>query len=366
MKVKKPYIIGIVALLCLVGTGCYAWMLYNRHCEQVSEWNEGAKAAFEEALWMEVNKRSEVPIFHYFKAGGGKITLQEDIPDTVYVTTSMGRKAFRIERFKHDNSLIKENEKKARVGVLLLEHPLLLEELKMNWDSLLIDRQIASQSKIRYVYTDLLERNDTVSVGENRDVDLSDSLAVKYLGFRCEHEFTAFVSYPHWLTFLSWVDVCVLLVPWGMLLLLHCLYPTLESFVQRKFVTKIEKEVIIEKKIHVADVAINKAKVYQLPDGSLFDSFASILSKGELSAPLPPQCAYLLIAFLQSKTHSLSMEEIDRLLWNGQGSKDTIHKAIHRLKAELKKVSSDVVIKNTKSGYELKMPISSKILDVEG
>ena len=54
---RKYLILGVLALLCLLGTGYYAWTLYNAHCKQVVEWNEGAKAAFEEALWMEVNKR---------------------------------------------------------------------------------------------------------------------------------------------------------------------------------------------------------------------------------------------------------------------------------------------------------------------
>ena len=46
---RKFYIFGVLAALCLLGTGYYAWTLYNAHCKQVAEWNEGAKAAFEEA-----------------------------------------------------------------------------------------------------------------------------------------------------------------------------------------------------------------------------------------------------------------------------------------------------------------------------
>ena len=60
---RKYYILGTLALLCLLGTGYYAWTLYDAYRKQVAEWNEGAKAAFEEALWLEVNKRAEVPIF---------------------------------------------------------------------------------------------------------------------------------------------------------------------------------------------------------------------------------------------------------------------------------------------------------------
>ena len=58
----QHYILGVLAILCLLCTGYYAWTLYDAHRKQVAEWNEGAKAAFEEALWLDVNKRAEVPI----------------------------------------------------------------------------------------------------------------------------------------------------------------------------------------------------------------------------------------------------------------------------------------------------------------
>ena len=61
---RKYYILGVLATLCLLGTGYYAWMLYDTHRKQVVEWNEGAKVAFEEALWLEVDKRAEIPIYY--------------------------------------------------------------------------------------------------------------------------------------------------------------------------------------------------------------------------------------------------------------------------------------------------------------
>ena len=65
----KYYILGVLAALCLLGTGYYVWTLYDAHCKQVTEWNEGAKAAFEEALWMEVNKRCRFIILQVLMEG---------------------------------------------------------------------------------------------------------------------------------------------------------------------------------------------------------------------------------------------------------------------------------------------------------
>ena len=46
--------------------------------------------------------------------------------------------------------------------------------------------------------------------------------------------------------------------------------------------------------------------------------------------------------------------------WFGKGTIDQLHKAIQRLRAELKKVSSEIVIKNINGDYELKSPFSSE------
>ena len=95
---RKYLILGLLTFLCLLGTGYYAWTLYDAHCKQVAEWNEGAKAAFEEALWLEVDKRAETSIFHYSSAENGMTTLREKIPDSVSVMTINGFKKYKIEK----------------------------------------------------------------------------------------------------------------------------------------------------------------------------------------------------------------------------------------------------------------------------
>ena len=104
----------------------------------------------------------------------------------------------------------------------------------------------------------------------------------------------------------------------------------------------------------MADVAIDKAQVYELPGGGLFDSFSGTVTKGDFVHKFPPQSALLLRLFLRTKNHLLSTAEIEQELWNGNGSTDKIHKVIQRLRVELKKVSPDLVIKNINGKYELK------------
>ena len=342
---RKYYILGVLATLCLLGTGYYAWMLYDTHRKQVVEWNEGAKLAFEEALWLEVDKRAEIPIYYSSSREAGTTVLNESLPDTIFITSPLGRRGYHIEQTHYERSLVKESDQRAVLGALLYKYPLCLDTLAMHWDANLANRKIPAQSQIRYIYTDWDLQKDTISsVNESH----LDSLTVSYLGFRCEHELVAFVSYPYWLFSLEncyWV-----LLSWVVFILLVVFYIPLEDFFRRKFV----KDKIVENEIHVADVTIDKAKIYHLPDESLFDSFAGTITKGDLIHTLLPQSSLLLKLFLRKENHCLSTTEIEQGLWNGNGSTDKIHKAIQRLRTDLKKISPDLVIKNINGNYELK------------
>ena len=342
---RKYYILGVLATLCLLGTGYYAWTLYDAHRKQVAEWNEGAKIAFEEALWLEVNKRAEIPIYYSSSREAGTTILNKTLPDTIFITSPLGRRGYHIEQTHYERSLVKESDQRAVLGALLYKYPLCLDTLAMHWNANLVNRKIPAQSQIRYVYTDWDLQKDTIySVNESH----LDSLTVSYLGFRCEHELVAFVSYPYWLFSLG--NCYWILLSWGVFMLLVVFYTPLEVFFRRKFV----KEKIVEKEVHVADVTIDKAKIYRLPDGSWFNVSECTLAKGDIIHTLPPQSSLLLKLFVRKENLYLSTAEIDKGLWNGKGSIDNIHKVIQRLRTELRKVSSELVIKNVNGGYELK------------
>ena len=351
---QKNIILGVLAILCIFWMGGYGLKLYVDYFDKKLEWNEAAKVSFEDALWMEVDKRSEIPFYSCFSSREGMITLKQTIPDSVSVMTEEGFRRYKIDRNKYDRSLIKDAVKRGQLGSLLKIYPLSVDTLTMHWDSLLCDKRVPVNTQVRYILTDLQLQNDTTcSVADSRL--RFDSLTVSYMGFRCKHELTAFVSYPHWLSVLGIGKWILWFLPWGVLGLLAAFYAPVEKFFRRKFV----EVKIVEKEIHVADVAIEEAKVYQLPDGSLFNSFTGTLTKGDLSKQLPPQTGILLKLFLRKENNRLSVSEIERELWKGQGTTDQLHKAIQRLRADLKYVSSEVVIKNVNGDYELKLPISS-------
>ena len=343
---RKTIILGLLAVLCLLGTGSYAWILQKEYDEQVLAWKEEAKASFEEALWMEVDKRSDIPFYHSSSEERGVTSLRTRIPDSVSVMTANGFKKYKIDRKKYENSLIKETIRRGELGILLEEFPLSIDTLFIHWDSLLSLKDIHSDNQIRYVYTDLELQNDTTYSTKRNQSDCEDSLTVKYLGFRCEHELIAYSSYSHWLLGLSLLDWCWLSLPWILLILVIVYYVHLERFFRRKFIK--------EREVHVADVKIEKAQTFLLPDGSVFDFFAGTLKKEGSIYTLTPQSAALLKLFLRKENHCLSSADIDQGLWNGKGTTDQLYKAIQRLRTELKNITSELEIKKQNGDYELK------------
>ena len=350
----KYYILGVLTILCLLGTGYYARTLYDAYRKQVDEWNEVAKATFDEALWMEVDKRSNISFYHAMNAQSGMTTLQRRIPDTVRVMTPAGFRKFEIKRHKYDHSLIQETEKRGFVSTLLFISPLSVDTFVMRWNSLLVSNQVHAKNRIRYIYTDEDLQNDTVFAASKGRV--TDSLTVRYLGFRCEHELVGYVSYPFWLSLLSVSEWGFLLLPWCVWGLLFAFYVPMERFVRKKFV----HEKVVEKEVHVADVPIEKAKIYQLPDGTVFDTFAGTLIRGEGKTSLSPQSVNLLKLFVRTSDYRATAEEIDSHLWNGKGSKEQLRNAISRLRKEMKAVLSTMTIQNEGGIYELKNPHSTE------
>lgn len=345
---QRTIILGIGSLIALAVSGVYGLRLYGNYCRQVAEWNEVAKATFDEALWMEVNKRASIPFYHYSSGRQGVMSLERRIPDTVRVMTATGFRKFKIDRFRYDHSLIQETEKRAMTAFLLTKYPLFVDTLVMRWDNLLVNNQVLAKNRIRYIYTDEDLQNDTVFTAEREK--FTDSLTVRYLGFRCEHELVGYVSYPFWLSFLSFSEWGFLLLPWCVWGLLFAFYVPMERF--------IKKMLVREKEVHVADVPIEKAKVYRLPDGTVFDTFAGTLVRGEEKTSLSPQSVNLLKLFVRTSHYRATTEEIDSRLWYGKGSKEQLRSAIFRLRKDLKAVHSPLVIQNEGGIYEMKIPHS--------
>ena len=80
----------------------------------------------------------------------------------------------------------------------------------------------------------------------------------------------------------------------------------------------------------MADVKLEKAQTFLLPDGSVFNSLESKLNKDGQEYKLSNQSSILLKHFLRKENHCLSPADIDQELWYGKGTTDQLYKAIQR------------------------------------
>ena len=100
---QKNMILGVLAILCIFWMGGYGLKLYGEYFDKKQVWNEEAKVSFEDALWMEVDKRSEIPFYASSSPTKGMVTLKKMIPDSVSVMIEGGFKRYKIDRNKFKN-----------------------------------------------------------------------------------------------------------------------------------------------------------------------------------------------------------------------------------------------------------------------
>lgn len=340
----------LIILICLMVTGYNLWRLYGNYQSDVLLWKKEAEALFEKALLVELEKRGNIPVKIKSSEQAETSVLNESYPDTVVVAIGQKHYWFAIPKYKTENSLMKDMKRRTIQGILLEKYPVSVDTVVHVWDSLLVRRQLPSHVGVRYTYTNVEENVDTSFSPKNFFSLAMDSLTVRYMGARCEYEFTGYVGVPALGKVLAIGDWLVLIIPW-------ILFGGIIAF-YGVFLRIFVKEKVVEKEIHLADVPLEKAKLYKLPDGILFDTLACSLRKGDSVHNISPQSVNLLKLFLRNDFYRISAEEIDKGLWNGRGSNDQLRNAIYRLRKDLKSAGAMLVIQNVNGIYELKVPDS--------
>lgn len=349
--------VSIAILLCIVITGGYSVTLYHDIQKRLSERKASARETLVEALWIEMQKRSDIPVDMLTVNPAKAQTLKENAPDSVTLISKYGKKTYAIPREKFTHSLIKERKKRMLLSILLEKHPVSVDTLNRNWDSLLLAKKIAANTYIRYSTTDLQEYTATTYSRKYRQNLQADSLTPCYMGFRCEAEVTGFVLYRWWqmIDGGQWV---LLVLPWICLCIFMFAYRRIVSFLKEKFKEKEvviqEKETIIEKEIHVAEVKTDTIDIYKLEDGTSFDPAKRILRRGDKEKKVAPQVTILLKLFLLSENLCLKEDEIYKEMWKGGGAPTQLSSLILRLRNTLKEISDINVVYDGNKTYQLK------------
>ena len=349
--------LSIATFLCILITGGYSVTLYRDVQKQLPEWKESVREALVEALQIEVRKRGNIPVDVITVNSTEVQTLEEKVPDSVTLTSKYGRKTYQIPREKFANSLIKERRKRILLSVLLEKHPVSVDTLNRNWDSLLLAKKIVADTYIRYSITDLQEYTTTTYSRKYRQNLRADSLTPCYMGFRCEAEVTGFVLYRWWQMIDGW-QWGLLVLPWIGLCIFMFAYRRIVPFFKEEFKEKEvvihEKETIKEKEVHVTDVRAKTIDIYRFEDGTSFDPVKRILRRGDKEKKVAPQITILLKLFLLSENLCLKEDEIYKEMWKGGGAPTQLSSLILRLRNTLKEISDITVIYDGNKTYQLK------------
>ena len=347
----KKYIVPIIAIIsCLCITIGYVAHLHRNYEAQKEAWNQVAAETFREALLKEVEWRSKIPYYQSFVGASGVRPLKSQIPDSVIIVTSKyGRRVYWLEKERFKRQLLEGGELNSGISYLIGEYPISVDTLHHRWDSLL-NLPLKVATSIRFVMTDLAEQNDTTYAHREHFVFPKDSALVWYLGYRCEAEFVGCVHYPSLWGACSPLNWALLLLPFLLLAFILIYYPKISAAIRRRF---IKKEIV-----HVADAPLERAKVYQLPDGMLFDVMAHSIRKGNEAFHLSPQSVNLLKLLLRSPERKVTIEGINQELWNGKASKGKIEVAISRFRSDIKKASPNLTLDYSNGTFQLKMPHS--------
>ena len=347
----KKYLIPLIfTTVCLCITIGYVAHLHRNYEAQKEAWNQVAAETFREALLKEVEWRSKIPHYQSFVGASGVRPLKSQIPDSVIIVTSKyGRRVYWLEKERFKRQLLEGGELNSGISYLIGKYPISVDTLKHRWDSLL-NLPLKVATSIRFVMTDLAEQNDTTYAHREHFVFPKDSALVWYLGYRCEAEFVGCVHYPSLWGACSPLNWALLLLPFLLLAFILIYYPKISAAIRRRF---IKKEIV-----HVADAPLERAKVYQLPDGMLFDVMAHSIRKGNEAFHLSPQSVNLLKLLLRSPERKVTIEGINQELWNGKASKGKIEVAISRFRSDIKKASPNLTLDYSNGTFQLKMPHS--------
>ena len=349
--------LSIATFFCILITGGYSVTLYRDVQKQLPEWKESVREALVEALQIEVRKRGNIPVDVITVNSTEVQTLEEKVPDSVTLISKYGKKTYAIPREKFAHSLVKERKKRMLLSMLLEKHPVSVDTLNQNWDSLLLAKKIAANTYIRYSITDLQEYTTTTYSRKYRQNLRADSLTPCYMGFRCEAEVTGFVLYRWWQMIDGW-QWGLLVLPWIGLCIFMFAYRRIVPFFKEEFKEKEvvihEKETIIEKEVHVTDVRAKTIDIYRFEDGTSFDPVKRILRRGDKEKKVAPQITILLKLFLLSENLCLKEDEIYKEMWKGGGAPTQLSSLILRLRNTLKEISDITVIYDGNKTYQLK------------
>ena len=351
MRTKNIILLAVIA--CIGGVAFFFACKYSYE-SKLSALKEEAKEAFIKAFNQELKSRNvegEGPLM---------LTLPDvsnvgftELPDSVIYADSTGVYKLKLDKAKHYNNITTDTSVRLLHSVAFKEHPIQPDSLNLIWKKYLNESGISMEAALYVSVVDRLGDVTSASTSYSEWRKFSNLVFIVSIGYACEIEVMAYLHYSVW-------NMLYMEIILGLLIYIVCIYMIYKFilFVQNKIFSIRKKEVIEKPVIKIVKEMNDSSSIrsYKLHEGFIFHADQKVIEFNGRQKNLQPQPSKQLELFLRMEEtgYVLKNSDISENLWSdGSATNDRIHKAVARLRSNIKELDSSIDIEKCVDGYQL-------------
>lgn len=344
-------------VILLFIAACIGGVVFFFTCKYTYEYKlsilkQKARATLIEAVEQEVKSRNvEGPLV--FTLPDTANMKNAELPDSVTIVDSIGMYKLKLDKEKHYNNTTTDTNVRLLHSVAFMEHPIQPDSLNLIWKKYLNKVGISMGTALCVSVVDRFGDVTSASTSYSEWRKCSNLLFTISIGYACEIEVMAYLYYSVW-------NIIYMEIILGLLLYIVYMYMIykLILFVQCKIIFVRDKGVIKQPVVKIIKEMKDSSSIrsYKLYEGFIFHADQNLIEFNGQQKILQPQPSKLLELFLRMEEtgYVLKNSDIRESLWSdGSATPDRIHKAVARLRSNIKELDSSIDIKKCVDGYQL-------------
>lgn len=353
MRTKNAILLTIIAC---VGGVVFFFVCKHIYESKLSVLKSEAKNTFIKAFGQVVESRNvgSGPLVLAISEEAGVVNIRNTpLPDSVHIANSTGVYRFKLNKEGHYKNITMDTNERSLHSFVCKEYPIQPDSLNLVWKKYLNESGISMESALCISVTDEYGNVTSESTSYSEWRKLSNLMFTVFIGYACEIEVMAYLHYSVW-------DILYMEIIWGVWIYIACMFAIYKFrlFIRDKIFSirnqgGVEKSVV---KIVKEMKDSSSIRTYQLCEGFIFHADQNLIECNGQRKKIQPQPGKLLELFLRMEEsgYVLKDSDISRNLWpDGSATNDRIHKAIARLRSNIKEFDSLVNIEKCSGGYQL-------------
>ncbi len=348
----KIYNIILLAIAVCIGGVVFFFACKFAYESKLSTLKHKAKGTFIEAVNHEVKKRKvDGPLVFTFPDISNIKTAE--LPDSVSFTDSIGTYKLKLDKEKHYNNITTDTGIRSLHSIIFREHPIQPDSLNIIWKEYLNESGISMESVLCISAVDRFGNVTSTPTSYSEWCKFSNLMFTVYIGYACEMKVMAYLNYSVW-NIIYWEIILGLLI---YIVYLYMIYK-FNLFIRGKINSMRKREVVEKPIIKIVKEMSDTSSIrsYKLHEDFIFHADQKVIEFNGQQKNLQTQPNQLLELFLKmEKTgYVLRNSDISGNLWpDGSATNDRIHKAVARLRSNIKELDPSIDIKKCVDGYQL-------------